>query len=121
MIASLTAMFVMVAGVFCTCSTAAAQQPAVAASVDEHACCTPHKHDPAAPSQHQDHCAHCGHLVVVPAHAPDHVLDLTLAQFVTPCVAPAIFAELATRAFAPIAFGSASPPDLLSLCCALRL
>ena len=121
LIASFTAMFVMVAVALCACGAAAAPQRGVTTTAAEHACCAPANKRPATPAEGHEGCAHCGNLTVAPAPAADHVPDLALATFAAPCDGVAVFASLASTELQTAAPHPASPPDLLSLCCALRL
>jgi len=121
LVASFTAMFVMAAVVFCACGTAAAPRRDLTASSAKHACCAPAHEQPSAPIVHHDDCAHCGSLTVAPAHASDSVSDLALAIFATPYDGGVLFPSLASIELQTAASHSASPPNLLSLFCALRL
>jgi hypothetical protein len=118
-IASFTALLVGVAVVVCACrSTAAA---ASAAASDEHACCRTGENAPATPDHGSDACAHCGHLTLAPAKAPDVAGDLDLAAFGVPFGSIAFIEPASLPASADLSSASPPLPDPLSRCCALRL
>src|SRR5688572_18942674 len=119
-IASFTTLFFVVAVVSCACGTAASARVATVASADDHACCNTDDGQPATPAPTHDSCAHCGHLSIAPAHTVDHAPALTLVSLADLCDPGAGFAPLPFPvSWIPTSF--ASPPDVLSLCCALRL
>lgn len=123
-LASLTALLVGVAVIACACG-AGTGSGATPASADEHACCgtsQPAGSDaPAVPASEHDGCPHCAATTAVPATAADH----TPAPALAPCaVLPDMLAASGCGRIASFAEFSplpVSPPDLLSVTCALLL
>src|SRR5688572_5543230 len=118
--ASFTTLFFMVAVVSCACGTAASARVSGSISVGDHACCKTNEDQPAAPAPTHGSCAHCGHLSFAPAASIDAAPALTLASFAKPCDTCTDFAAIPSP-LSQIRTSFVSPPDLLSLCCALRL
>jgi hypothetical protein len=119
-IASFTTLLFVVAVLSCACGALAGTRVATVASADDHACCKTSEDRPATPAPTHDSCAHCGHLSIAPAHEIDHAPPLTLVSLSNFCDACARFApRFSPASWAPTS--SVSPPDLLSLYCALRL